>query len=182
MIERRLTALVSAATLLAVIAAPIAHAQVPEPSGDQRLRETRLASRSEGLEALPPAVQGIIASAICRAPRFSVASQGAQKAAETAHPEGVYGSGHDQLHYWYQTLKQPGTGMSCCNNQDCRPTEARMVGNDVQVKVDGDWTTVPPNKILNVQPPDLNAHVCAPKQSGLYPKGYVFCVVLGSGV
>jgi hypothetical protein len=110
---------------------------------------------------------------------------GAQMPSEFSSPfgrHGFFGMGHDYLHSWYETLKQPGSGMSCCNNQDCRPTSSRVVGDNVQVEVDGEWTTVPPEKILNAQAPDLGAHVCAPKASSLYPKGYVFCVILGNGV
>jgi hypothetical protein len=181
MIDCRLTALLSAASIFAVLLIPTAQAQV-SPAGDR----PSLAGLPGGFtqqphsDPLPPVMGGN--SAICRAPRVTAAASGSSRVADALQPRGTYGLGHDQLHYWYQTLKQPGTGMSCCNNQDCRPTTYRLHGSEIQVEVDGEWTTVPPNKILNVQPPDLNAHVCAPKQPGLYPKGYVFCVVLGSGV
>ena len=112
----------------------------------------------------------------------SAASHADHSASPAYGPRGDHGVGHDYLHAWYETLKQPGSGMSCCNNQDCRPTSSRVVGENVQVEVDGEWTTVPPDKILNAQAPDLGAHVCAPKASSLYPKGYVFCVILGNGV
>ena len=99
--------------------------------------------------------------------------------ADDAH--GVHGAGHDALHNWYLTLKQPGTAASCCNNQDCRPTQTRIVGGGLQVEIDGEWTAVPQGKILNTPSPDLQSHVCAPKAGYIYPKGHIFCVVMGSG-
>ncbi len=94
---------------------------------------------------------------------------------------GAHGDGHDVLHHWYETLKQPISGMSCCNDQDCRPTVSRTVGDTVQVIVDGEWTNVPPEKIVRTPSPDLGSHVCAPKISNSKPK-HLFCVVLGGGV
>jgi hypothetical protein len=93
---------------------------------------------------------------------------------------GRHGHGHDRLHSWYETLRQPGTGYPCCNNQDCRPTTARMRGRSVEVLVDGEWTKVPRNTIVDTQSPDLNTHVCAPK--GPWSPKPIFCVVLGLGV
>ena len=29
--------------------------------------------------------------------------------------DGHHGQGHAESHDWYQELKQPGTGFSCCN-------------------------------------------------------------------
>ena len=94
---------------------------------------------------------------------------------------GTHGDGHDVLHRWYETLKQPISGMSCCNNQDCRPTVSRVIGETIQVMVDGEWTTVPQEKIVGTPSPDLGSHVCAPKFSTSKPK-HLFCVVLGAGV
>jgi hypothetical protein len=62
---------------------------------------------------------------------------------------------------------------------DCRPTQSRMVGDHYEVKVDGEWTPVPNDKINNVIAPDGGAHVCAPKQVGPN-KGVIFCVILPS--
>jgi hypothetical protein len=62
---------------------------------------------------------------------------------------------------------------------DCRPTQSRMVGDQYEVKVDGEWTPVPNEKINNVVAPDGGAHVCAPRQVG-QNKGVLFCVILSS--
>ena len=78
---------------------------------------------------------------------------------------------------FYLTLKRNDGGGSCCNLMDCRPTQSRMVGDHYEVKVDGEWTPVPNDKINNVIAPDGGAHVCAPRQVGSN-KGVLFCVVL----
>jgi len=93
---------------------------------------------------------------------------------------GMHGQGHDRLHSWYKTLRQPFTGYSCCDNTDCRPTTARVHGKTIEVLVDGEWTRVPFDKILKRKSPDLNTHVCAPK--GPWSPKVIFCVVLGFGV
>jgi hypothetical protein len=93
---------------------------------------------------------------------------------------GMHGHEHDKLHYWYKTLRQPGTGYACCDNKDCRPTTARLRGGTIEVLVDGEWTGVPHNTILNRTSPDLNTHVCAPK--GPWSPKPIFCVILGFGV
>jgi hypothetical protein len=93
---------------------------------------------------------------------------------------GVHGHRHAELHHWYKTLRQPGTGYGCCDNKDCRPTTARVRDGSIEVLVDGEWTRVPRNTILDVKSPDLSTHVCAPK-GGWSPKP-IFCVVLGFGV
>jgi hypothetical protein len=92
--------------------------------------------------------------------------------------EGYYGVGHDRWHTeFYSNLNRNDGKGSCCNLMDCRPTQSRMVGDHYEVKVDGEWTPVPNDKINNVAAPDGGAHVCAPPQEG-QNKGVLFCVVL----
>jgi len=91
--------------------------------------------------------------------------------------EGYYGAGHDRWHMQYSNLNRNDGKGSCCNLMDCRPTQSRMVGDHYEVKVDGEWTPVPNDKINNVVAPDGGAHVCAPRQLGSN-KGVLFCVVL----
>jgi hypothetical protein len=93
---------------------------------------------------------------------------------------GIHGREHDPLHHWYKTLRQPRTGYDCCDNKDCRPTTARLRNGSIEVMIDGEWTKVPPNTVLDVAPPDLRSHVCASK--GPWSPKPVFCVVLGPGV
>jgi len=56
--------------------------------------------------------------------------------------------GHDKWHQdLYSKLKRNDGHGSCCNLMDCRPTQSRMVGDHYEVKVDGEWTLVPNDKI-----------------------------------
>jgi hypothetical protein len=114
-------------------------------------------------------IQGKIAIA-CFASMFLCVRAAAQ--------EGHYGVGHERWHkdFYLKLNRNDGKG-TCCNLVDCRPTQSRMVGDHYEVKVDGEWTPVPNDKINNVVAPDGGAHVCAPRQTGPN-KGVLFCVVL----
>ena len=85
-----------------------------------------------------------------------------------AAQEGYYGVGHDRWHkdFYLKLNRNDGKG-TCCNLMDCRPTQSRMVGDHYEVKVDGEWTPVPNDKINNVVAPDGGAHVCAPGRQAL---------------
>src|SRR5260370_21386495 len=43
---------------------------------------------------------------------------------------------------WFQSLRQPETGMSCCDIADCRPTEYRTVGDQYEVWIEDQWLPV----------------------------------------
>ncbi len=91
--------------------------------------------------------------------------------------EGYLGIGHHKWHdSFYSKLKRNDGKGSCCNLMDSRPTQSRIVGDHYEVKVDGEWTPVPSDKINNVTAPDGGAHVCAPRQVGPN-KGTLFCVI-----
>jgi hypothetical protein len=97
---------------------------------------------------------------------------------DSSGQEGHHGVGHETWHEgFYSTLIRKDTKTSCCNLSDCRPTEARMVDDHYEVKVDGAWLPVPKEAIQNISAPDGGAHVCAPPQIGA-SKGKVYCVVL----
>jgi hypothetical protein len=49
---------------------------------------------------------------------------------------------------WFQGLRQPGTGMSCCSMADCRQTDFRIAGSHYEAMVEGEWQQVPPATIL----------------------------------
>jgi hypothetical protein len=64
--------------------------------------------------------------------------------------EGYYGVGHDRWHReFYSKLNRNDGKGTCCNLMDCRPTQSRMVGDHYEVKVDGEWTPVPNDRINN---------------------------------
>jgi hypothetical protein len=61
-----------------------------------------------------------------------------------APPEGA----DPNLAQWFQNLRQPGTGKSCCSISDCRPVDYRVNGDHYEAFIGGDWITVPPEKVL----------------------------------
>lgn len=57
--------------------------------------------------------------------------------------------GDAELDAWYRSLTQPGTGMSCCNLMDCKPTPYRMTLDGYMVPIDGGWQKVPPEVVIH---------------------------------
>ena len=95
--------------------------------------------------------------------------------------EGSHGQGHAENHDWYQELKQPGTGYSCCNGTvngiegDCRPTRAFLTEEGTwKALIDGQWVIVPPRVVLKQLAPDGNSHICASRS------GLIYCFLGGS--
>jgi hypothetical protein len=89
--------------------------------------------------------------------------------------DGAHGQGHAENHDWYQTLKQPGTGYSCCNGTidgregDCRPTRAYLTEDGSwRALIDGHWVYVPPRVVLQQLAPDGNSHICASRGGNIY--------------
>ena len=89
-----------------------------------------------------------------------------------------HGVGHDSWHAQFYSKLAKDDGGSCCNFNDCRPTESRMIGNHYEVMVDGEWMIVPKDTIRKVLAPDRGAHVCAPQRTNEYDAGVIYCVVL----
>ncbi|HEX5318043.1 MAG TPA: hypothetical protein VFW46_02740 [Stellaceae bacterium] len=50
---------------------------------------------------------------------------------------------------WYHSLKAPDIGGSCCSIADCRPVEARQVGDHWEVLTEEGWLRVLPQRILH---------------------------------
>ncbi len=100
--------------------------------------------------------------------------------------DGHHGVGHDKLHHWYSQLMRPDVPYSsCCNNQDCRATQARQLpSGEWEALKDGRWVQVPNEKINREESYDTQAHICAPPaSSGIYPKDYIYCFVKpGAGI
>jgi hypothetical protein len=58
------------------------------------------------------------------------------------------------LHAWFESLKEPGTGIGCCSEADChilQPEELKQTKEGYQVRVRNLWIKVPPDKILEHQ-------------------------------
>jgi hypothetical protein len=49
---------------------------------------------------------------------------------------------------WFESLKQPGTGIPCCSIADCRPVEYRLAADGYEALLDARWVRVPDDKIL----------------------------------
>jgi hypothetical protein len=83
---------------------------------------------------------------------FLVASSGL-----AAPPEGA----DRKLTPWFEGLRQPGTGKSCCSISDCRPVDYRTSGDHYEALISGNWVPIPADKILQrIDNPTGNAVVC----------------------
>jgi hypothetical protein len=72
---------------------------------------------------------------------------------------------------WFKSLKQPATGMSCCDVSDCRRTDADYRAGQWWAVVENNWTPIPKEKELEKKSIDGDAYVC----SG--PRGTIYCFV-----
>ena len=62
---------------------------------------------------------------------------------------------------WFRSLRQPGTGISCCSMADCRTTDYRMTEEGYEALIDGEWRPVPPERVLDhTENPTGRAVVC----------------------
>jgi hypothetical protein len=69
---------------------------------------------------------------------------------------------------WFQSLRQPGTGMSCCSIADCRKTDFRIQGDHYEALVEGAWVDVPTDKVLSrMDNPTGRAIVCYTPARGI---------------
>jgi hypothetical protein len=69
---------------------------------------------------------------------------------------------------WFQSLRQPGTGMSCCSIADCRQTDFRIQDGHYQAMIDGRWRPVPPEAVLErIDNPTGRAVVCYTPYRGI---------------
>ena len=78
---------------------------------------------------------------------------------------------HDIYHQW---RKPDNPGVSCCNDNDCRPTRAYMGDDGLWRAWDGSkWLTVPPSVVLPTDyGQDGRSHLCE-------MNGYIFCFTPG---
>jgi hypothetical protein len=90
---------------------------------------------------------------------------------QTAAQTGNHGNGHAQHHDEYREWKQPGSGLSCCNDQDCRPTRAYLSEDGWRAWDGTRWLPVPWSAVLDVRARDGRTHLCAT------PGGHVYCLV-----
>jgi hypothetical protein len=73
---------------------------------------------------------------------------------------GEHGDGHAEMHSAYEHWKDRN-GYGCCDDRDCRPVRANVVGDGRwSVWIDGRWLPVPPDAVLRIPSPDGRSHVC----------------------
>lgn len=78
---------------------------------------------------------------------------------------------------WFQDLRVPGSGTSCCSVADCRPAEYRTSGDHYEAFIDGQWLVVPPGRVLQRSDnPTGHAIVCYTPTLG------ILCFVRGPEV
>ena len=72
---------------------------------------------------------------------------------------------------WMKSLIRPDTGTSCCNLNDCNPTDAEWRDGQWWAVYKGQWRAIPPEKVLS-KPLSLDgeAWLCAMDRT-------VFCFV-----
>jgi hypothetical protein len=84
-------------------------------------------------------------------------------ASDAAPPENA----DPALHGWFESLKQPGSGVSCCSIADCRPVEYRLVAGGYEAFLDTKWVHVPDDKVLHgLSNPVARGIVCRSPISG----------------
>jgi hypothetical protein len=75
---------------------------------------------------------------------------------------------------WFQSLRQPGSGVSCCSIADCRAADYRINNDRYEAYVAGAWRTVPPDRVLQRDDnPTGRAVVCWTPATG------VMCFIRG---
>ncbi len=71
------------------------------------------------------------------------------------------------LHGWFESLKQPGTGVGCCSESDCKilaPDQWRATKDGYQIRVQTLWVDVPRDKILDREPNPTGSAVACYRQ------------------
>jgi len=78
---------------------------------------------------------------------------------------------------WFQSLQDPETTLSCCDEADCRPVDDRIGQAGYEVMLRGAWVTVPDTKVIRrTHNPVGHAVLCWSPNFG------IMCFVPGPGV
>ena len=81
------------------------------------------------------------------------------------------------LRPWFELLKRPGSGASCCTIADCRPVSYRISADGYEALVGSIWISVPKDTVLRSQHNPLGRAVLCRS-----PVGTIFCFVPGPEV
>lgn len=73
---------------------------------------------------------------------------------------------NSEMGQWFQSLRQPGTGTSCCSLTDCRMVDYRAGPAGYEVLLPNatagfKWVPIPTDKIIRVRNPTGRPVVCA---------------------
>lgn len=83
------------------------------------------------------------------------------------------------LKLWFESLKQPQTGASCCSLSDCLRTEQEMAGDHYRAMLDGRWVDIPNEIVITTEGNPLGEPLlCADRHSN----GRLYCFVPGGGM
>lgn len=86
-------------------------------------------------------------------------------------------AGHAQHHHgFYDQLRQPQTGISCCNDKDCRPAKWKVTKNGVAFQIGSKWIEAPMSSVIETETPDQGGHWCGVNEGSDYPT--TFCAVI----
>jgi hypothetical protein len=84
---------------------------------------------------------------------------------------------------FYSTWMMPDAPhVSCCHNEDCKPTSSRFIDGHWEARwsEDMDWVSIPASKVeQNRDTPDGRSHMCG-RQYGTNDFS-VFCFIAGAG-
>lgn len=110
------------------------------------------------LISLPAFVVGVVVG-IVLALLLGGAARAQESSAPWAYPHGELGKSRAE---WFRSLKQPGTGISCCDESDCKRTRADWTGTGwIALAPDGTVVDIPPDKIIHdKQHPAGSAVMC----------------------
>jgi hypothetical protein len=93
----------------------------------------------------------------------------ASASADEAHIHQYHASAEQDE--WMRSLIRPDTGTSCCNLNDCSPTDAEWRGGQWWAVYKGAWRAIPPEKVLSKPlSMDGEAWLCAMERT-------IFCFV-----
>ncbi len=90
---------------------------------------------------------------------------------ESRSQSGVRGDGHAEMHHFYKSWRTPGNpAVSCCHDEDCRPTRAKQDSDGNWLAWNGyKWLLVPKRALM---PPneagDGRSHICERQE-------YIYC-------
>lgn len=90
---------------------------------------------------------------------------------ESKAQSGIHGDGHDEQHHIYQHWRTPGNpAVSCCHDEDCRPTRAKRDESGNWLAWNGHkWLLVPQRALLPADAAgDGRSHICERQD-------YIYC-------